>query len=89
MEKKEILQAFKQAEIDWNKEYNTKTNKYVNWGLCRYFGWKFDFTENDIRFYLQPYWLKYATIPDLPFHFRNKEERLEAIRKVINELENE
>jgi hypothetical protein len=89
MEKKEILEVFKQAEIDWSKEYNRETNKYVDWGLCRYFGWQFDFTENDIRFHLQPYLFKYVTTPDRAFHFNNRQERLEAIRKVINELEKE
>jgi hypothetical protein len=88
MEKKEILQAFKQAEIDWSKDYNTETNKYVNWGLCRYFGGRFDFDTNEINF-LKHFWLKYATTPDNKFHFNNRKERLEAIRKVINELENE
>ncbi len=36
-----------------------------------------------------PLWKKYATTPDSPFHFNNRQERLEAIRKVIHELENE
>lgn len=84
MEKKEILQAFKQAEIDWSENYYGD-----NIGLCTYFKCIKFKTQYAVDEYLKPFWFKFATRPNRVFHFRNQEERLDAIRKVINELENE
>lgn len=83
MEKKEILKAFKQAEIDWIE------NNLLYYGLCFYFEDELNIDRIEIIKYLKPLWLKYATTPFRMFHFKSTQERLEAIRKVINDLENE
>lgn len=82
MEKQEILKAFKQAEVDWCKPIKYK-------GLCSYF-----VLHQNIRLYLLydfliPLWLKYSTEKDSLYHFKNNEQRLDAIRKVIKDLENQ
>jgi hypothetical protein len=82
MEKKEILQAFKQAEIDYSK------HQVLDLGLCCYFMEIQSIKPMVMHQFLKPLWKKYATKSEI-MHFNNNKERLEAIRKVINELENE
>jgi hypothetical protein len=82
MEKKDILEAFKQAEIDYTKSK-------VKGCFCFYFLLDQDLNNSQVEGFLMPLWKKYATTPDRAFHFNNRQERLEAIRKVINELEKE
>jgi hypothetical protein len=87
MDKKEILEAFKQAEIDWIDYVNE--DAYRLYGFCAYFLFNLRINKQVFDKYLKPYWFKYATTPGGLWHFRNTQERLEAIRKVINELEKE
>jgi membrane-bound lytic murein transglycosylase MltF len=80
MTKQEIIAAFEQAEKDWSK----RKNQYDC--LC----WEFrDFYScDDVYGYLLPLWKKYRT-KEGAFHFNNREERLHAIRQVLNDLKNE
>ena len=80
MEKKDILQAFKQAEIDWSKK------DFEDMGFCFYFLSNQLIKRGIMDEFLKPLWKKYATKSSM-FHFNNKKERLEVIRKVIKELE--
>jgi hypothetical protein len=89
MEKKEILKAFKQAEIDWIDYVKEYEYEYRLYGFCTYFLFELRINKQVSDKHLKPYWLKYATTPDGLWLFRGTQERLEAIRKVINELENE
>lgn len=83
MEKKEILEAFKQAEIDWSKNN-------LDSSFCFYFVLSQNLSfRNQVEKFLQPLWFKYRTVKNSAFHFNNRQERLKAIRKVINELEKE
>lgn len=81
MTKRRILNAFKKAEIDYSKEKSVGC-------LCFYFLLEQDFTNKQVEDFLMPLWIKYSTTPKGAFHFHNQQERLEAIRKVIHELEN-
>ena len=82
MNKKEILQAFKQAEIDYSKSIKYK-------GLCCYFVLGQSITVLLLHEFLIPLWFKYSTQRGSIYHFKNNQERLDAIRKVISDLEKE
>lgn len=89
MEKKEILQAFKQAEIDWSKPIEEIFENNTYSGLCWYFEKEQCINPSLVHYFLKPLWKKFITKNHGLYHFYNNQERLEAIRKVINELENE
>jgi hypothetical protein len=80
MTKQEIIAAFEQAEKDWSEG----RNKYSC--LCWYFGYYYSI--DDVYEHLQPLWLKHRTHKGM-FHFNTREERLHAIRQVLNDLKNE
>jgi hypothetical protein len=90
MTKQEILQAFKKAKkrytITW-LDYIFNRDKIHNEGLCSYFTYNLEITPYLIDLYLQPMWIKYRTKNGL-YDFNNNKERLEAIKKVIKDLEN-
>jgi hypothetical protein len=89
MNKEEIFATYKIAEKHWSRPV---------W-LCIILGWNdtqhglcWYFTNQHSNYYYSPYfhklWLPYRTIMK-EYHFRTREERLEAIRNVIKDLENE
>ena len=90
MSNKEILAIYKTAEEHWRRP---------KW-LCWIFGWNdtvdgfcWYFKQQHPKYYLSPYfkklWYPYRTRQFHAYHFRTRKERLEVIRKVIKELENE
>ena len=92
MSKQEIVQAFTQAEIDFSNPMNS-TNDIGSRdiSLCSYFRNCQDLDYHQIHKILEPLWLKYRTINKyMGFYvFNNRKERLDAIRKVITDLEKE
>lgn len=94
MDKQEILEAFKKAEIDWSKPIQDCLKDHTDKGLCSYFRKKM---YSDIQITtLSTYWQEYKTTTfnlwdfySRGLSFLGKEERLDAIRKVIKDLENE
>lgn len=89
MEKKDILQAFKQAEIDWNESIDKRYDNNTCFGLCYYFTSKYCTMKP-----FKKYWIKHSIKPKDFYHFESfgkyeqgRQERLKAIRKVIKELE--
>lgn len=95
MNKQEILEAFKKAEIDWSSLIENRFETRTNIGLCHYFEKMFYRSE---VLELSKYWICYKTVEgrssDLCFHFHSngsncfgRQQRLDAIRKVINYLE--
>ena len=94
MNKRRILNAFRQAEKDWEKPLSDNYNDSTVCGLCMYFssnGYK-----KELIFELQKCWLKYATKnPNKHnYHFykwgddeKGRAERLDAIREIIKDLE--
>lgn len=89
MNKQEILEAFKKAEIDWSRPTLTDFQFRTHSGLCYYFAVQQDISLNFIIDFLQPLWIKFKTTSTCSYHFENRQERLEAIRNVIKDLENE
>jgi hypothetical protein len=94
MNKRRILNAFREAEIDWSKPLSEYYNNDTVCGLCLYFSRK-GYNEK-LFFELQKCWLKYATKnPNKhSYHFHSwgsssigRAERLDAIRKVIKDVE--
>lgn len=93
MNTKEIIKAFKLAEkhygrpkwlceiIGWN---NTKTSIS---GLCYYFENTQKISGDVVNDKLKPLWIKYQTKFHDAWHFNNRNERLQAIRMVIRDLE--
>ena len=96
MTKKEILNAFLQAEKDWSEPITKAIKTHTHWGLCSYF-WIIQDIDSDIqKKHLKPLWGKYRTEFETLFHFwsygddpKGRAERLDAIRKVINDLKTE
>ena len=87
MTKKEIIAAFEQAEKDWRRPQRWwQMERGIRDGLCHYFASRFNLSNFDVALNLKPLWIKYRTIEDSNFHFNNREERLEAIRRVLNDL---
>ena len=91
MNNKEILAIYKIAEKDWRRP--VWLCKILGWndtetGLCWYF-------ESKHRLYFMSksfvkLWIPYRTnYSKLDYHFHTRKERLQAIRKVIKDLENE
>lgn len=89
MTNREILEIYKAAEKHWSRP------EWVCWilgwnytddGLCKYF------CKKHCKYFLshewERLWLPYRTITG-SYHFINRKERLEAIRNVIKDLENE
>lgn len=90
MTTKEILAIYKIAEKHWSRPEwlcNLIGWNNTNGGLCNYFGWQ------QIKYYysnsFSMLWIKYRTTECDVHHFNNRKERLQAIRKVIKDLENE
>ncbi len=89
MTKEQILEAFKKAEIDWSKPRLTNFQFKTYTGLCYYFVVQQDVSLDFVIDFLQPLWIKFKTTINSNYHFENRQERLEAIRNVIKDLENE
>jgi hypothetical protein len=92
MNKQKILKAFKQAEIDWSKPIIHCYKNDTDYGLCNYFQMK-GYSIKDTKI-ISKYWQKYRTTGRDSYHFysrgreyQGRQERLEAIRKVIKDLE--
>lgn len=94
MNRRKILDAYKQAEIDWSKPQCECHENNTHIGLCLYFSRKG--YHGKLFSEIQKCWLKYATKnPNkhtYHFYFRGytekgREQRLDAIRKVIKDLE--
>lgn len=91
--KVEVFEAFKQAEIDWSMPIEQCKKNYSDGGLCYYFQMK-GYSYLGVRC-LSKYWLKYrSTETHKKFHFYSngsdfygRQERLDAVRKVIKDLE--
>ena len=86
MNKKEILATLRRAEKHWSRP--VWLCKILGWnhthhGLCWYFT---EITNSDCYLSLNQLWLPYRTKMGV-FHFHTREERLEAIRNVIKDLE--
>jgi hypothetical protein len=90
MSNKEILAIYKIAEKHWSRP---------KW-LCQVFGWNYTddglchyFSKQHTEYRLSPYfeqiWYPYKTRSYSVYHFRTRKERLQAIRNVIKDLENE
>jgi hypothetical protein len=88
MDKQEILEAFKKAEIDWSKPTNQSVEFKTYSGLCLYFFSQQDIALEFVIEFLQPLWIIFRT-NNTDYHFNTRQERLEAIRNVIKDLENE
>jgi hypothetical protein len=82
MNKQQIIAAFEQAEKDWSEGRNEE--RY----LCCYFEFKLDISRDYVDKDLQPLWRKYITRRGF-VQFDTHEERLHAIRQVLNDLKNE
>jgi hypothetical protein len=84
MKQQQIIAAFEQAEYEFSKNYDWTF-------LCNYFNIKLNISNIDIKIHLSPLWQKYRTVKDSRFsyHFKNRAERLYAIRQVLNDLKNE
>ena len=92
MTKQEIIKVFEKAEKDWSKKrrwwnfYKPKRNN-TDQGLCLYFIISHNIDSYGVEDYLEPLWIKYKTTRWLnQYHFNNRQERLEVIRKVLNDL---
>ena len=90
MSNKKILAIYKIAEKHWSRP--AWLCKILGWnstkdGLCWYFGKKHNLNYN-IDGSDAP-WFKYKTRNFGFYNFHNRKERLEAIRNVIKDLENE
>jgi hypothetical protein len=89
MSNKEILAILRRAEKHWSRPA---------W-LCKIFGW--NHTSMGLCWYFtkqtntncynerNQLWLPYRTKKMGVYHFRTRKQRLEAIRNVIKDLENE
>jgi hypothetical protein len=89
MTKQEIIAAFEQAEKDWSRPQRWwQKDRFIDRGLCRYFANKQYIYGRNTWDFLEPLWFRYRTKKGL-FHFNNREERLHAIRQVLNDLKNE
>jgi hypothetical protein len=90
MSNKEILAIYKIAEKHWSRPkwlcFILGWNN-TNWGLCHYF--KNESSEYYYSNYFEKLWYPYRTIQFNTYHFRTRKERLQAIRNVIKDLENE
>ena len=90
MSNKKILAIYKIAEKHWSRP--EWLCKILGWngtkrGLCWYFRNKHDLYY-DIDGSNAP-WIKYKTRHSYLYHFHTRKERLQAIRNVIKDLENE
>jgi hypothetical protein len=94
MSKRRILNAYRQAEIDWSKPLSEHYYCNTACGLCLYFSRKG--IERKLFFKLEKCWRKYATKNPIQhtYHFHGwgsssigRAERLDAIRKVIKDVE--
>lgn len=81
MTEEQILKSFKEAE----KFFDNERPKCK--GLCCFFCNYLKVSHYNIDYVLQPLWLKYSERKENLYHFENRQERLEAIRKVIQDLE--
>jgi hypothetical protein len=93
MTKQEILTAFQQAEKDWKRPFSNYDNFDTAFGLCNYFAINQRYSQDNIEKYLRPLWKKYATKASFMYDFylsgtlpQGREERLTAIRMVIDDL---
>jgi hypothetical protein len=90
MSNKEILAIYKTAEKHWSRPA---------W-LCSILGW--NYTYNGLCYYFQvqhtkyycspsfkELWYPYKTLQYNMYHFNTRKERLQAIRNVIKDLEND
>jgi hypothetical protein len=89
MSNKEILAIYKVAEKHWSRP--AWLCKLLGWndtqhGLCWYF--RNQHSNYYYSIYSPKLWLTYRTKKS-HYHFHTREERLEAIRNVIKDLENE
>jgi hypothetical protein len=87
MSNKEILATLRRAEKHWSRP--VWLCKILGWnhtqhGLCFYFT---EITNTNCYDELNQFWLPYRTKKMGVYHFRTREERLEAIRNVIKDLE--
>jgi hypothetical protein len=90
MSNKEILAIYKIAEKHWSRPallcFILGWNS-TNDGFCWYF------VQQHPNYYLSRYfkqlWYPYRTIQVGIYHFHTRKERLQAIRNVIKDLENE
>lgn len=89
MSNKEILAIYKIAEKHWSRPKwlcRLIGWNYTNHGLCNYFDMKHNLDYHCSSSTCP--WIKYRTHYGL-YHFKNRKERLQAIRNVIKDLENE
>lgn len=98
MNKYEILSAFIQAEKDWSEPIDVAFDNKTEEGLCWYFIVNQAIEKRLINDVLRPIWQEYKTneTPEFGMDFfgygyttHGRRERLEAIRKVINDLKKE
>jgi hypothetical protein len=88
MTKQKIIAAFEQAEKDWIEKVKkgcTPEGEITYNGLCNYFYLEQNLSATDAYKYLPSLWEKYRT-REGDFHFNNREERLYAIRQVLNDI---
>jgi hypothetical protein len=86
MNKKEILATLRIAEKHWSRP--ERWCKILGWNHTRHgFCWYFT-KQTNTYCYDEPnqFWLPYRTQIG-EYHFRTREERLEAIRNIIKDLE--
>jgi hypothetical protein len=95
MNKQEILDAFIQAEKDWSEPIEGAYQNYTEDGLCWYFSRNQSIEPDLIDSVLRPIWQKHRVRLNCDYgldfngygHYsQGRAERLEAIRKVINDL---
>jgi hypothetical protein len=91
MTNKEILTIYKKAEKHWRRpEWLCKILdwNYIQYGLCWYFRRTYSIKVHGYLPYLEDLWIKHKTTSQgSVYDFNNRKERLEAIRKVIKDLE--
>ena len=96
MSNKEILAIYKIAEKHWSRPAwlcGILGWNGTNEGLCWYFQYKHKLYyrweyKDGLQFTLNAPWIKYITKTG-DYHFHTRKERLQAIRNVIKDLENE
>lgn len=88
MEDKKILFYFEQAQKDWSRPqwmcglFGWNHTKH---GLCAYFKLRHAVSWEDLDI-LRQKWHVHRKVSLLSYHFNNRKERLEAIKKVIIDL---
>ena len=90
MSNKEILAIYKIAEKHWSRPswlcFILGWN-YTSDGLCYYF--HLQHSEYYCSRHFKKLWYPYRTTQVGSYHFHTRKERLQAIRNVIKDLENE